>query len=89
VAPSPVVALSRAIAVGQCQGPAAGLAALLAISGTERLRHYPFYPAALGEFAFRLGDHSAARRYFGAALDLARNDVERRFLQKRLAAAAH
>jgi RNA polymerase sigma factor (sigma-70 family) len=89
VAPSPVVALSRAIAVGHCHGPAAGLAALLAISGTERLRHYPFYPAALGEFAFRLGDHSAARRYFGAALDLARNDVERRFLQKRLAAAAH
>jgi predicted RNA polymerase sigma factor len=89
VAPSPVVALNRAIAVGQREGSAAGLAALHAIADAERLRTYPFYPAALGELTLRLGHYALAQAHFGAALALARNDAERRFLQKRLAAASH
>jgi predicted RNA polymerase sigma factor len=89
VAPSPVVALNRAIALGHLAGPARGLAALRDIADTERLRAYPFYAAALGEFELRLGDLVAAREHFRAALTLARNDTERHFLQKRLAAASH
>ena len=89
VAPSPVVALNRAIALGHRDGPARALAELQAIADVERLRSYPFYPAALGEFELRLGHTQAARQHFEAAIRLARNDAERRFLEKRKACAAH
>src|SRR5262249_22583801 len=46
--PSPVVALNRAIAVAQSEGPERGLEEIRAIADGERLRAYPFYPAALG-----------------------------------------
>lgn len=84
IAPSPVVALNRAIAVGQRDGPERGLAELHAIADRERLARYPFYSAALGEFELRRGSAAAACRHFEAALTLARNDAERRFLEKRL-----
>jgi RNA polymerase sigma factor (sigma-70 family) len=83
IAPSPVVALNRAIAIGQRDGPERGLAALDAIAGADRLRQYPFYPAARGEFERGRGDLEAAGRYFAVAAALARNAVELRFLQKR------
>jgi len=84
LAPSPVVALSRAVAIGQRDGAARGLEELHAIADRDRLAGYPFYPAALGELELRRGDRDAARRYFEAALGLARNDAERRFLDRRL-----
>jgi RNA polymerase sigma factor (sigma-70 family) len=83
IAPSPVVALNRAIAIGQRDGPDAGLEALTAIA-PNRLRSYPFYPAAIGEFAWRRGNLDSAREHFSAAVRLARNDAERRFLEKRV-----
>jgi RNA polymerase sigma-70 factor (ECF subfamily) len=89
VAPSPVVALNRAIAIGHHQGAARALAELRAIAFAERLRTYPFYPAALGEFELRLGNYEAARQQLQRAISLARNDDERHFLAKRLAAAGH
>jgi RNA polymerase sigma factor (sigma-70 family) len=85
VRPSPVVALNRAMAIAQHEGPAAGLVAIRAIAGTERLARYPFYPAAQGELALRLGRAPAAEKHFRAALRLARNDGERRFLERRIA----
>ena len=88
IAPSPVVALNRAIAIGQRDGPDAGLHALRSIDDPGRLAHYPFFPAALGEMELRRGEHSAARAHFAAALDLARNDAERRFIEKRLRGCA-
>src|SRR5215470_9201221 len=51
--PSPVVALNRAVAVGQRDGAEAGLAALAAIADRERLARYPFYPAAFAELERR------------------------------------
>jgi RNA polymerase sigma-70 factor (ECF subfamily) len=89
VAPSPVVALNRAIAIGHHEGAARALEELRAIADVERLRRYPFYPAALGEFELRLGNYQAARQQLEHALCLARNDDERHFLQKRLAATGH
>lgn len=89
VAPSPVVALNRAIALGHLAGPTRALQELRDMADVERLRSYPFYPAALGEFELRLGHLDAARRHFQAALALARNDAERHFLDKRLAATRH
>jgi RNA polymerase sigma-70 factor (ECF subfamily) len=83
VAPSPVVALNRAIAIGQCDGPERGLQALHEIANSDRLGRYPFYPAALGEFERRRGDAAAAQAYFAMAASLARNPAERRFLDRR------
>jgi RNA polymerase sigma-70 factor (ECF subfamily) len=84
IAPSPVVALNRAIAIGQRDGAEGGLDALHAIADHERLSRYPFYPAALGELELARGDRDAARTHFQAARALARNDAERRFLDRRL-----
>jgi RNA polymerase sigma-70 factor (ECF subfamily) len=84
IAPSPVVALNRAIAIGQRDGSERGLEALAAIADRDRLAAYPFYPATAGELELRRGNRAAARGHFMAALAVARNDAERRFLGKRL-----
>ena len=85
IRPSPVVALNRAIAVAQYDGPERGLEEIRNIAQRNRLENYPFYHAALGEFEFRSGRSEMARRHFREALDLARNPMERRFLQQRIA----
>lgn len=87
VRPSPVVALNRAIAIAEHEGPARGLAAIAAIEGAERLAAYPFYDAAIGELELRRGRLDVARARFAAARTLARNEGERRFLDRRIAAA--
>jgi len=84
IAPSPVVALNRAIALAQVEGAERGLEALHTIADRDRLASYPFYPAAIGELELRRGNREAAREHFSAALALARNQTERRFLEKRL-----
>ncbi len=84
--PSPIVALNRAIAIAQQQGPQRGLEEIRAIAGSERLAAYPFYSAAIGELELRSGRRDIARQHFRAALALARNPMERRFLDQRVAA---
>ena len=86
IRPSPVVALNRAIAIGQLEGPERGLAAMRAIDDRTRLADYPFYAAALGELELRIGRCEAARKHFDSARALARNDMERRFLDGRIEA---
>lgn len=81
--PSPVVELNRAIAIAQCWGPQSGLEAIRTIRDADRLAQYPFYSAAQGELELRCGHPTAARRHFEAALTLARNPMERRFLARR------
>jgi predicted RNA polymerase sigma factor len=83
---SPVVALNRAIAVAQHEGPERGLQEIRAITGRDRLASYPFYFAALGELELRCDRHDSAREHFQAALALARNPMERRFLEQRITA---
>jgi RNA polymerase sigma-70 factor (ECF subfamily) len=83
VSPSPIVALNRAIAVGERDGPEHGLDALRAIDDAERLRRYPFYQAAIGELEQRRGHLDAAEAHFAAAAALARNPAERRFFDRR------
>lgn len=84
--PSPVVALNRAIAIAEHQGPARGIEAIRAIASIERLAKYPFYPAALAELELRVGNAQAARLHFCEAHRLARNEGERLFLARRIAA---
>lgn len=84
IAPSPVVALNRAIAIAQADGPARGLDELRAITDSERLSSYPFYFAAMGELELRRGNATAAREHFQSALAVARNAAERRHLSRRV-----
>ena len=86
IRPSPVVALNRAIAIGQLETPQRGLEELHAIANSGRPARYPFYHAALGEFELRNGNAQAARAHFDAALAFARNPMERRFLAQRVEA---
>ena len=84
--PSPVIALNRAIAIAQSEGPDRGLAELRSIADSDRLASYPFYPAAFGEMELRRGHRVKARQYFESARSLARNDAERHFLETRITA---
>jgi RNA polymerase sigma-70 factor (ECF subfamily) len=88
IAPSAVVELNRAIAIAQRDGPDRGIDAIERIADRERLGSYPFYSAALGELEQRRGNDPAARRHFEKALGVARNDAERRYLEKRLRASS-
>jgi len=85
IRPSPVVELNRAMALAQVEGPERGLEAVRTIGGVERLGSYPFYEAALGELELRCGRNEIAQGHFRAALKLARNNAERRFLARRIA----
>jgi RNA polymerase sigma factor (sigma-70 family) len=84
ICPSPIIALNRAIAVAQHEGPEPGLAETRSIADCARLAAYPFYPATLGELELRCGRHEAAREHFQAALALARNPMERQFFEQRI-----
>jgi len=84
VAPSPVVDLNRAAAIGMAEGPAAGLAALDRID-VAPLRAYHLLPAARAEFLRRLGRRAEAAAEYRAALGLVDNTRERAFLAARLA----
>ena len=80
--PSPVIAVSRAIALGEARGPAQGLAALRELDKDEKLDVYPFLPAAEGRFWARLGNEAEARRAFDKAADLARNPHEAQLMRE-------
>jgi RNA polymerase sigma factor (sigma-70 family) len=86
IRPSPVVALNRAIAVAQHEGPGRGLEEIRAISDRDRLAAYPFYMATLGELELQGGRREIALDYLRAALALARNPMERTFLEQRVRA---
>src|SRR5262245_35999536 len=76
IRPSPIVALNRAIAIGQRDGAERGLAELRTIADSERLVNYPFYHAAFGEFELRGDRPDSAREHFSTALKLSRNLME-------------
>jgi RNA polymerase sigma-70 factor (ECF subfamily) len=84
IRPSPVVALSRAIAVAQHESAERGLEELRTIADPERLGAYPFYFAAMGELELRCGRRDVARHHFLAAVARARNSMEKRFLEQRV-----
>lgn len=88
IRPSPIVALNRAIAIAQLEGPERGLEEIREIGDVERFDAYPFYAAALGELESRSGRHELARHHFESALKLARNETERRFFNSRIEACS-
>ncbi len=84
LAPSPVVDLNRAVAVAMAEGPAAGLALLDDERLSARLADYHLYHAARADLLRRAGDAEAARASYQRALALCQNQVERRYLLRRL-----
>jgi RNA polymerase sigma-70 factor, ECF subfamily len=82
--PSPVVELNRAVAVAMRDGPAAGLALIEAILERGQLDGYHLAHAARADLLRRLGRTADARAAYRRALELTRQEPERRFLERRL-----
>jgi RNA polymerase sigma-70 factor (ECF subfamily) len=80
VAPTPVAALNRAVAVAEVEGPHA---ALTIVDGLDLERYYLFH-AIRADLLRRLGRSSEAARAYGAAIERCENTAERDFLQRRL-----
>lgn len=86
-APSPVVELNRAVAVGMAEGPAAGLALVDRLLDHKLLRGYQWLPSVRADLLARLGRHVEARAEWLRAAELAQNGVERALLLARADAA--
>ncbi len=80
IAPTPVVTLNRAVAVGELQGPAAALAEVDRLE----LPTYHLFHATRADLLTRLGRADAARAAYERALELATNEAERTFLTDKL-----
>jgi RNA polymerase sigma-70 factor, ECF subfamily len=78
VAPTPVVALNRAIAIGELQGPAAALAL---VDELDLDNYHPFH-ATRADLLRRLGRHREATAAYQRAAALAPTDAEREFLRR-------
>jgi RNA polymerase sigma-70 factor (ECF subfamily) len=88
VAPSPVVALNRAVAVAMVEGPAAGLEPIDALAASGALDGYHLLHAARADLLRRLGRDPEAAAAYRRALELATNPAEQAFLTRRLAEVA-
>jgi RNA polymerase sigma-70 factor (ECF subfamily) len=77
VAPTPVVALNRAIAIGELHGPAVALALVEELS----LDHYYPFHATRPDLLWRLGRHREAAAAYQRAAAMAPTDAEREFLR--------
>ena len=82
--PSPVIELNRAVAMAMRDGPAAGLTLIDAILARGALADYHLAHSARAELCRRLGRTADARASYTRALDLARQEPQRRFLERRL-----
>lgn len=83
--PSPVVALNRAVAIAMRDGPEAGLALVDGILAGGALNDYHLAHAARADLCRRLGRHDEARTAYRRVLELARQEPERRYIERRLA----
>ena len=82
--PSPVVELNRAVAVAMRDGPEAGLSLIDALLERGELEGYHLAHSARGELLRRLGRFALAKAAFEKALELAKQEPERRFLRRRI-----
>jgi RNA polymerase sigma-70 factor, ECF subfamily len=86
IAPSPVIAVNRAVALGMADGPEAGLALLGALAADRRVDAYQPFHAARAELLRRAGAADDAAAAYARAIELSPNDVERAELERRRAA---
>jgi len=85
ISPSPVVELNRAVAMAMRDGPAAAIPLIDALLTAGDLGNYHLAHAARADLYRRLGQSDEARASYERAFELAQQEPERRFLQKRLA----
>jgi RNA polymerase sigma-70 factor, ECF subfamily len=85
VHPSPVVEINRAVAVAMARSPQEGLALLDEIEQRDDVSEFHLLPAARADLLRRMGRNAEAVEAYRRTLSLATNDVERRFLRRRLA----
>ena len=83
LAPSPVVHLNRAVAVGMASGPAAGFELTERLTSEASLRNYHLLPSVRGDLLTKLGRLAEARAEFERAASLTRNTRERELLLTR------
>jgi RNA polymerase sigma-70 factor, ECF subfamily len=83
MSPTPVVALNRAVAVAEVDGPAAALALVDELAASGALPGYHLLPATRAELLRRLGRGPEAAAAYDAAIELAQNAAERDFLRER------
>lgn len=88
MAPSPVVELNQAVAVAMAHGPEEGLALLDCQRLDDALGSYHHYHAARADLLRRAGRWHEAEASYVRALALCQNDIERRFLRRRLSELA-
>jgi len=84
LAPGPVIALNRALAVAELRGLAEGRAALAALEGAPQLAGYSFYWAARADVERRLRHRSEAVALYEKASALAKSNAERGSYERRL-----
>jgi RNA polymerase sigma-70 factor, ECF subfamily len=82
--PSPVIALNEAVAIAMAEGIPSGLARIDAIAASGALDEYYLLHAARADLLRRLEKKSEAAKAYRKALDLATNETERRYLERRL-----
>jgi RNA polymerase sigma-70 factor, ECF subfamily len=82
--PSPIVELNRAVAVAMVQGPRTGLELIDGLAASNDLENYHLLHAARADFLRRIADFPEAEKSYQRALELATNESERRYLQRRL-----
>ena len=83
LAPSPVVELNRAVAVGMAFGPEAGLELVDALTAERSLAKYHLLPSVRGDLLKKLSRFDEARAEFERAASLTRNARERDLLLER------
>jgi RNA polymerase sigma-70 factor, ECF subfamily len=88
LAPSPIVELNRAVALGMAFGPAAGLELVDQLVFEPSLKSYHLLPAVRGDLLVKLGRRTEARLEFERAASLTRNVREQELLLERAAACA-
>ncbi|MGH3382952.1 MAG: RNA polymerase sigma factor [Nocardioidaceae bacterium] len=86
LAPSPVVALNRAVAISMARGPAAALVEVDALRDDDLLRGSHLLPSVRGELLTRMGRTAEARSELQLAVERCGNDKERAVLERKLAA---
>jgi RNA polymerase sigma-70 factor (ECF subfamily) len=84
IQPSPIVSLNRAVALAMAQGPKPALEIIDKLAAGNDLENYHLLHATRADLLRRLGSYEDAAKSYSRALELATNESERRFLERRL-----
>jgi RNA polymerase sigma factor (sigma-70 family) len=85
IKPSPVIALNKAIIVGQLEGASKSIELLLELEKNKSLKSYYLLPASLGEFYLRVHDKTTAKNYFQQARSLISSKAGIELLDRKIA----